>query len=286
MLRSLHGSTPVVNSRPIRTTDYSVEIQCSGPAALPGIYHNLHLVTVVLTGEAVVVRGDPREGRSVRLVAGDSSVRPAGPGPPVSWPQGIHCLHVHLHPRLLGRLSGSGTAALHMRPRLRDPIVGDIAFQLYRLIRSGPPVDPRAAGDLILALAHHVAFAYAGPGASPILVGTRSLEQVLDVFREQVPPSCRVDTIAAWCSLSRPHFSRRIRALTGLWPQTMILGSRIEAAKHLLERGEAPLSQVAYTAGFADQSHLTRVLRRSTGLTPAGYRASQAFKTRDGSSVA
>jgi AraC family transcriptional regulator len=57
-----------------------------------------------------------------------------------------------------------------------------------------------------------------------------------------------------------------------LWPQAIVLGSRIEAAKHLLEQGSLSLGEVAYASGFADQSHLTRVLRQATGLTPARYR--------------
>jgi AraC family transcriptional regulator len=278
MLRSPDGAIPVANSRPIRTSEYSVEVQRSGPATLPAIYHNLHLVTVVLSGEPVIIRGASREAYRVRLVAGEGTVRPSGPGRQVSWPEGIHCLHVHLHPRLVRRLSGSATAGLQMRSRLCDPIIHDIGFQLYRLVRSAP-LDPRAAEDLVLALGHYVVSAYPAPGASPVQVGTRSLEQILDVFREQVPISYSVHTLAASCGLSRPHFSRRIRALTGLWPRTLILGSRMEAAKHLLEQGDASLSQVAYAAGFADQSHLTRAIRGATGLTPARYRASQEFKT-------
>jgi AraC-like DNA-binding protein len=247
------------------------------------MYHNLHLVTVVLSGEALVVRGGP-EGSLVRLAAGDSCVRPAGPGRPVRWPLGIHCLHVHLHPRLLRRLRGSAMAAVQMRPRLHDSVVRDIGYHLAGLVQSGLPLDPSAAADLVMALAHHVAAAYGAEGAPPVSVGTRSLEQVLDAFREQAP-TCRVDDVAACCGLSRPHFSRRIRALTGLWPQTMILGSRIEAAKHLLEGG-ASLSRVAYATGFADQSHFTRVFRRSTGWTPGRYRGSQEFKTRSRSALA
>ena len=282
MLRSIDCSTPVANAKPIRTGDYSVEVQRSGPATLPAIYHNLHLVTVVLSGEPVVIRGDSD---SVHLLPGQSCVRPSGPGHRVTWPHGIHSLHVHLHPRLVRRLTGSATAALQPRSQLSDLVIRDIGFQLYRLVRSGPLLDPRAAEDLVLALVHHVVWAYPAPAAAPVQVGTRSLEQVLDAFRENLPTTCRVDSIAAWCGLSRPHFSRRIRSLTGLWPQPMILGSRVESAKHLLERGEASLSEVAYTAGFADQSHLTRVLRRYTGLTPAAYRASQEFKTSRGSRV-
>ena len=51
----------------------------------------------------------------------------------------------------------------------------------------------------------------------------------------------------------------------------MSLGTRIEAAKHLLERDEASLSQVAYAASFADQSHLTRRFKRVVGVPPGQY---------------
>ena len=47
---------------------------------------------------------------------------------------------------------------------------------------------------------------------------------------------------------------------------------RVEAARRLLRGSTLTLSDVATAAGFADQSHLTRVFKRATGLTPAGYR--------------
>jgi AraC-like DNA-binding protein len=34
-----------------------------------------------------------------------------------------------------------------------------------------------------------------------------------------------------------------------------------------------PLSDVALAAGFADQSHLTRIFKRVTGMTPGAFRA-------------
>jgi AraC family transcriptional regulator len=276
MLRSLDGSTPVVNAKPVRTRDYSIELQRSGPATLPAFYHNLHLVTVALSGESVVLRGSPGHHHPVRLTSGDSSIRPAGPGQQVTWPDGIHCLHVHLHPRLVRRL-GAATSAepgttLQFRSRLRDHIIGGIGFELFHMTQATGPIDRQTVDRLVMALAHHVVAAYPAPEGAPLLIGTRTVEEVFDLFRERTVATGGVETVAGWCGLSRPHFSRRLRALTGLWPQTMILGSRIEAAKHLLERDGGSLSEVAYTSGFADQSHLTRAFRRATGLTPGKYR--------------
>ena len=280
MLRSLDGSIPVVNAKPVRTRDYSVEVQRSGPAALPAFYHNLHVVTVALSGESVVLRGSLGDHQPVRLASGDSSIHPAGPARQVTWPDGIHCLHVHLHPRLVRRLGAVTSAApgttLQSRPRLRDRVIGGVGFELFHLVQSTCPIDRRAVDRLVMTLAHHVVAAYPAPEGPALLIGTRTVEEVFDLFRERTVATGGVETVAGWCSLSRPHFSRRLRALTGLWPQTMILGSRIEAAKHLLERDGGSLSEVAYSCGFADQSHLTRAFRRATGLTPGQYRMRRA----------
>ncbi|MDP3908824.1 MAG: helix-turn-helix domain-containing protein [Gemmatimonadales bacterium] len=48
----------------------------------------------------------------------------------------------------------------------------------------------------------------------------------------------------------------------------------MRAAAHARElaRADAPLSDVALRAGFADQSHFTRFFRRTMGVTPLAYR--------------
>jgi AraC-like DNA-binding protein len=276
MLHSLDGSSPVVNSKPVRTPEYSVEIQRSGPALLPAIYRNLHTVTVVLSGEPVVVRDGPGYRHAARFAAGDAGIHPAGPGRRVRWPEGVHCLYVHLHPRLIRRIGevvlGVPGPDLQSQPRLRDPVIRAIGLELHHLLHARRPPTARTVHDLVMALAHHVTVSYPAPAIPPVEVGTLSLERILDLFRECEPGSYGVGSVAALCGLSRAHFSRRIRALTGLPPHRLALGSRIEASKHLLERREVPLSQVAYAAGFADQSHLTRTFRRATGYTPGLYR--------------
>lgn len=47
---------------------------------------------------------------------------------------------------------------------------------------------------------------------------------------------------------------------------------RIEKAVHLLSNTNHTLAQVAYLTGFSDQSHFTRVFKKHTGKSPAGYR--------------
>ena len=61
---------------------------------------------------------------------------------------------------------------------------------------------------------------------------------------------------------------RRIVRATGLTPGSIRQIRRAQRAVELLSQGMRPL-EVAHHAGYADQSHLTRSLRRFVGRTPA-----------------
>jgi AraC family transcriptional regulator len=47
---------------------------------------------------------------------------------------------------------------------------------------------------------------------------------------------------------------------------------RVEAAQQLLRSSTESLAEIALSAGFADQSHFTRVFHQETGATPLQYR--------------
>jgi AraC-like DNA-binding protein len=80
---------------------------------------------------------------------------------------------------------------------------------------------------------------------------------------------------AAGCSPS--HFSRRVRALSGLSPTDLRRQQRVYAARDLIEAGAA-LGEAAAEAGFADQAHMTRQFRAILGVTPGELRRKAAVK--------
>lgn len=63
-------------------------------------------------------------------------------------------------------------------------------------------------------------------------------------------------------------FRRHHRCTLGAWVRRL----RIEAARRQLAEGEMPLADIALAAGFADQSHFSRLFRAATGVTPTHYR--------------
>lgn len=70
------------------------------------------------------------------------------------------------------------------------------------------------------------------------------------------------------------HLSRAFRRFEGRSVGDLAREVRIHAAARLLSEAAVPLAEVALQAGFADQSHFTRVFRAVAGLTPAVWRRS------------
>ena len=91
---------------------------------------------------------------------------------------------------------------------------------------------------------------------------------MLAALRDTELPVAR---IAADLGVSAAHASRAMRQAFGMGPLALRRELRWRHALELL-RGEAPLAVVAASAGFADQSHLTRVARAHSGFTPARLR--------------
>ncbi|KJC58857.1 hypothetical protein UP10_21380 [Bradyrhizobium sp. LTSPM299] len=80
----------------------------------------------------------------------------------------------------------------------------------------------------------------------------------------------RIGDIAARFGRSREGFSRLVTRQLGVSPHAFRILARLNLARQLLRDGE-PIAAVAAEAGFSDQSHLTRLFRRTFGTTPGVY---------------
>jgi AraC-like DNA-binding protein len=72
--------------------------------------------------------------------------------------------------------------------------------------------------------------------------------------------------------LSTCYFSRAFKVSFGETFCQYIAGRRTERAQEMMMMTDEPLSQIAISCGFADQSHFSRVYRRQVGSSPAAWR--------------
>ncbi|WP_093423878.1 GlxA family transcriptional regulator [Saccharopolyspora flava] len=81
-----------------------------------------------------------------------------------------------------------------------------------------------------------------------------------------------LEGIAAHAGMSVRTFTRRFREEAGTSPLDWLLGQRIEHARHLLERTDLPIEEVAVRSGLSTATSLRKHLRAKLGIGPAAYR--------------
>jgi AraC-like DNA-binding protein len=89
-------------------------------------------------------------------------------------------------------------------------------------------------------------------------------------------PDRSLPELAADLGVSPHHLSRIFRAAAGHTLARHRMRLRVRAALERLAGGERSLARLAADLGFADQSHLCRVIRSETGHTPSALRRALA----------
>ena len=94
---------------------------------------------------------------------------------------------------------------------------------------------------------------------------------ITEAWRRLQRGPTRVGTVAAELGISRRRLESGFQRRIGLPPGTVARVARFQRAVTMLAVG-TELPRAAADAGYADQPHLTREVRRMAGLTPAALR--------------
>ncbi|MDM5181852.1 AraC family transcriptional regulator [Massilia sp. DJPM01] len=157
-------------------------------------------------------------------------------------------------------------------PVVSDPVLGQrLKLALDTLAMA---TEPLAYDSIMEALIFDIAARY-GRGfqdhAPDLMHGLPGMSRIIDYIDANIGNTLRVEELADIANLSRFHFIRRFRKMTGVTPIAFVQARRTSMAKTLLRKGGSP-SSIALMTGFADQSHLTRWLKACYGVTPGAYK--------------
>jgi transcriptional regulator GlxA family with amidase domain len=81
------------------------------------------------------------------------------------------------------------------------------------------------------------------------------------------------EDLALKAGISVRSLSRRFRDATGMPPMEYLRRLRVEAAKRLLEAGQASIDDITALVGYEDTRSFQRLFHLVTGLSPRAYRA-------------
>lgn len=157
----------------------------------------------------------------------------------------------------------------------QDETVHHIGTAMLQALRRPLEANQLFVDHMMLALTAHVAHAYGGLGVADSKRGGLAPWQVkhaCERLEADLGGKLSLQDVADELGLSVSHFSRAFRISTGLPPHQWLLRQRVETAKELMAVRHLPLSQIAIAAGFANQSHFTRVFTAAVGVSPGVWR--------------
>ncbi len=97
--------------------------------------------------------------------------------------------------------------------------------------------------------------------------GNDMVERVRAYIRTHLDEPLCLDDLAAVGGMSRYHFTRTYRVQTGLTPMRDVCRIRLEAARQLLLTTRMPLKTIAPQVGFANEHHLSRMLKKRLAMS-------------------
>lgn len=201
-----------------------------------------------------------------RMYPGRFCILPAGTMPAVRWDEPRELIVVQL--AATARAARSNVADTRMELLLRalgreleepapdelfmDHLAGALAARLQVLERHAADGDGQRGG-----------------------LAPAALRRVEEFVEAHLGRTVRMGELAAAAGLAEASFARAFRQATGQTPHAYVQARRVEAATALVRTTDKRLSEIALLTGFADQSHMTRTLKREHGAAPGGMRRAE-----------
>jgi len=170
----------------------------------------------------------------------------------------------------------AGDAAMLFLGRLRSTVV-----ELLRALSETLPDERSGAAECLrgaVAMLEDVERPVAPTTPTPARQGLApwQVRRVLAYVDTNLDKTLRNKELAAIAGRSEFHFNVAFRNSVGDSPHEYIIRRRMERAQGLMLSTDAPLSEIAFECGLADQAHFTRLFRRVVGETPAAWRRARA----------
>jgi AraC family transcriptional regulator len=259
--------------------------------ALPSLLPRETEVAVLLSGRSLVYR----EGAGLRQRtpgrSGTVWLCPAGIREErIDFEQPLHdCLHIFLPPDpfadcMLQDLDiDPARAGLRYEAIGYDPFIEQVAFAISRELGAETSAGRLLVESLGGSLSAYLVQRYSElpvrpaaahrPSARPI--DDRRMSRVLEFINARLDQSFTVAELASVACMSRAHFARAFKAITGQAPHAFVSKMRLELAKRMLADGHRPMMEIAFAAGFSSHANFSRAFRDATGTTPGDYRRDQ-----------
>jgi AraC family transcriptional regulator len=187
--------------------------------------------------------------------------------------EGDRCLSFRLDPELFEQVAGE-TGALSagfdhdrlppsrafagLAARAKAAMAGRGSFEELVLGLAGAAIRAARGGDREL--------------PAPSARDHARIARVLRLLESDTAAPASLAELARVAGLSRYHFLRTFKRVTGVTPHQWLLRARLADAANRLATSHEPVTGIALDAGFEDLSHFIHSFRAEFGVSPRHYR--------------
>jgi len=183
-------------------------------------------------------------------------------------PNGARCLVIELTNEKIREMDDVARPCAAPHIQVNSP-ASRTGLRIVRELRQPDALTPLAlegaALQLLVELSRHPPRTY---GGEPCW-----MKRALELLHETPPGALRLSSPASAIGVHHIHLARTFRRAQGCSVGEYARRLQVERAMEMLTRSPAPLSEVAVAAGFYDQSHMARAIRRETGMSARQIRA-------------
>lgn len=174
---------------------------------------------------------------------------------------------IDLSPSWVARLREAGFAG--ERFRVRSPFVDQFGDRLDAELTA-----PDSMSEMVIESLATEVIVFASRFANKSDGGRKAWpDRARRLIEEEFASPLSLAGIASEVGVHPVHLARQFRASQGCTVGEYIRRVRVGFARRELVMTDKPIAEIALSAGFFDQSQLTKTFKRVTGQTPAAYRA-------------
>lgn len=280
------GNRLLADSRHLAWHDVYVSLtsESSWADTIPAVPH--YCLAYCSRQTASVTRGvsGDRTVRKIQLVPRLFGVVPAGRSSTWSLVGSPNIQHVYLRRSMVDQLAeevlGLDRDQVELIPKLgfADGLLEQLALNLLDAARNDDGAGDGLYADHLARLLAVQMIRQHGTHRAPrdpterTVRGPDRLSHVRDLIEAELDQDLSLERLAGEAGIGAHAFSAAFVRAFGVSPHRYVVERRIERAKRLLRDSDLPMATIAVQAGFANQSHLASVFKRTVGVTPGQYR--------------
>ncbi|MBR5528121.1 MAG: helix-turn-helix transcriptional regulator [Clostridia bacterium] len=99
--------------------------------------------------------------------------------------------------------------------------------------------------------------------------------EALNFINRSISENISIDDICSHLHMSKYHFCRKFKSITGITVMDYILKTRIAMAQKMLSSTTMSVGEISEKCGFSGISYFCRIFKEQTGKTPLKYRKTE-----------